>query len=267
MLSCENNFYLQGHHHMMDHIQRYNQETEPEFPFWEGDDERVQEQEQHSPEIEDEYILLRLVDHQFGGSEILSFAYESLKSTIEQQESCKIKTAKATAFNCFTQEVQFQMEERNHSCPICIDICFDHVALFSKCPTCQSAICSACEPFVGDTCPMCRARNPLQLVSRSKMERDALCQLPARMNVRDMVYQIRYCPFRHGRNIFGESCGVNFNMETITHSEFDLELAELLRLTSQKLRQMKNNMSETEFRQTLRRDMDWAVPFERVIPY
>lgn len=235
-----------------------------------GDDLRIQEEEAQNPhniESENPDILLRLLDHPFGDSSILDEVYDILKQTIDQEAHAVKRKALETARACFSKEVEFQTTERQPCCPICQDTDFSHTHTFHRCTTCRGAICSNCAPFVQTKCPICRAPNPFELVSQPKMEKKALSLLPSKMTVRDLVYQVRYCPFQEDRNIFGEICNITFNMENITHSEFDLELAELLRLTSLKLTNMRHNMCEVEFHLTLQRDMRWAVPIERIIEY
>ena len=54
-------------------------------------------------------------------------------------------------------------------------------------------------------------------------------------------------------------------METITHSEFDLEIAELLRLTGDKIRTLKDNMSDEAVQRYIQEEMLWAVDFQHLI--
>jgi hypothetical protein len=238
--------------------------------YEDGDDARIQDEEAQNPhniESENPDILLRLLDHPFGDSSILGEVYDILEETIDQKAYSVERKALETARACYSKEVEFQTTERQPCCPICQDTDFSHTHTFHRCTTCRGAICSDCAPFVQTKCPICRAANPFELVSQPEMEKKELGLLPSKMTVRDLVYQVRYCPFQEGRNIFGEICNITFNMESITHSEFDLELAELLRLTSLKLTSIRNNMDDVEFHLTLQRDMPWAVHIEQIIEY
>ena len=229
-------------------------------------DEHLENDEYYTEAGESEQVILNLLNHRFGNSSLLDDAYRALQKVIKLKEEEYLLAAIADATESYYQEVEFQLNKRQSACPVCLDENFTTCEHFYKCLTCKSGVCPDCGPFIPNKCPMCNIRNPLKVISLEEKCQLARSQLPPKQTVRDLVYQIRYCPIKEQNvNIFGEPCNIEFNMETITHSEFDLEIAELLRLTGDKLRSLQDNMSDTEVQRYIQDEMTWALDFQHLI--
>ena len=215
---------------------------------------------------ESDRVILNLLSHQYGNSRLLDDAYRCLEKGIKLQEEEQLMIAITAATESYDEEVQFQLTKRQTACPVCFDENFATCKHFYKCLTCQSGVCQDCGPFIPNKCPMCNIRQPMKVISLEERCLVARSQLPPKQTVRGLVYQIRYCPIKEQNvNIFGEPCEIQFNMETITHSEFDLEIAELLRLTGDKIRNLKDNMSDEAVQRYIQEEMLWSVDLQHLI--
>ena len=217
--------------------------------------------EESTVQQREEDIILQLLNHPYGDSATLDNAYRTIYLAIEQYEKQLLAECLFTAQESYHKQIDFQREERSESCPVCFeDTCFQDCQRFYKCQTCRGGVCADCAPLVGDKCPLCNVRVPLQPVCLNTITTQLQNTLPPKMSVRKLIYEKMYCSAgKTNKNVFGLPCEVRFNMENLTDVEFDYEIAEFLRHTQSFLSHKKHTMATPNYERELETKYWWSV--------
>lgn len=211
--------------------------------------------------LREQDIILELLNHPFGDSTTIDKAYTGIQMAIDRKENVEVSRCVSRAKESFQTYLTFQRNERSESCPVCLDeACFQDCQKIYRCNICQGAVCADCGPLIPRKCPMCNIQQPLQTLSLDAMTQEEKSTLKPRMSVRQLMYQKMYLPAPNSTNsLFGTNCKINFNMEKLSDSEFDYQIAEFLRHTQDFLYHQKITLEEKDFQQELETKYWWAV--------
>ncbi len=209
----------------------------------------------------EEDLILLLLDHPYGDSTTLNNAYRFLQLAIEHYEKQLLAECLFKARESYHKQIDFQREKRSESCPVCFEeSCFQDCERFYKCQTCYGGVCADCAPLVGDKCPLCNVRVPLQPICLNTETEKHRSTLPPKLSVRKLIYEKMYCSEgKTNKNIFGLPCEIRFNMEKLTDVEFDYEIAEFLRHTQSFLSHKKHTMATPNYERELETEYWWAA--------
>lgn len=214
-----------------------------------------------------EEVLLALWDHPFGESKWLNKAYGSLYHAIEGKHQELVGEANRKARQQFQVHIKFQVEERQPSCPVCFGEEFGTCTHFYRCKTCKGSVCADCGPLLPKKCPMCNIRLPMQHIKLDTYIQQARAAIPPKKTVRDLMTEImyRYKPDSPEKvNLFGQNIEgfENFKMASLSPEEFDYEIAEFLRISSEFLLSMRYKMIKSDYLKLVSTQYWWCRELE-----
>ena len=209
----------------------------------------------------EEELILQLLNHPYGDGSMLDDAYRCLSLAIEEYEKQLLSDCEARARGCFQHKVNFQLQKRSESCPVCFDdTCFQDCQNFYQCQTCQGGICADCGPLVGNKCPLCNIKVPLKRICLDTETAKQRSTLPPKLSVRSLIYDIMYrCEKGSNKNLFGLPCDTRFNIENLTDVDLDFEIAEFLRHTHTFLTHKQKTMAQPTYQKELQERYWWAA--------
>lgn len=200
-----------------------------------------------------------LLQHPFGKPDILQEVYLKLQDYLRQKEILR----QATSRNWFQEQIK--KCSREVDCPVCIEPLSSKLD-FYYCSG-NHAICGDCQRTIyksTSNCPVCRSNEPKHYRSILVKQQQLLKNNPSHRSVEELLYYIRYP--KETVNVFGEEEHQPFNIHKLNDLEFDLELAEFLRLIQEKLYHLSLIFTREDREDFLETHMDWVIPLKHLFP-
>lgn len=196
-------------------------------------------------EEENFYNVEMLMKHPHGGSRSLDLCNQVLTSGLKKQHRKTLEKAYKHADHLFNIAIYFQKKYRQENCPVCIEPIFDTCKQFYRCEQCDHGICTNCRDSIymrTTKCPICRQMNSFKIIKRDKHL--DLTGIPPELSIYEFLNKTMYQTVPgEDYNIFGEQLKElkNYKVtEKTPPEEFDLTLAEFLRMSENLLKSIKD---------------------------